>query len=247
MDTKSFFDKEFNVTIRPSFFFFVVLPAAAITCLYMSGGPDLQKFLSVFAVAIGGMTAVYGSLFGYKTLKLHTDKKIAEPIKAAMSYSERWNHPSMIYTRSVVRAIRGKSIDEIMEIARTETKNGLTWADNISNALNFFEELATCIKEGSVDETAAKHLFGGIIVSLWATAGRWLAIEQANSMAQKTACCELADLVARWEKCPAQPSPPVSRNAEWNILPPLVVGGNRPTLRSGTRTKEAKMTRDMFI
>ena len=220
METKSFFDKEFNLTIRPSFYFYVVLPAAAITCVYMSGGPDVQKFLSVFAVAIGGMTAVYGSLFGYRTLKLHTDKKIAEPIRAAMSYSERWNHPSMIYTRSVVRAIRGKSIDEIQEIARTETKNGLTRADNISNALNFFEELATCIKEGSVDETAAKHLFGGIIVNLWASAGRWLAIEQANSMAQKTACCELAELVSRWEKCPAQPSPRQSKcGAEYSRPP----------------------------
>ncbi len=69
--------------------------------------------------------------------------------------------------------------------------------ENISNILNFLEQMAAAVRDGICDEPFAKRLFGGIVINVWHATREWVE-DQRVSRGRSQLFVELEELYARW-------------------------------------------------
>lgn len=169
-----------------------------------------REALLFFAAACAAAGQLAVALYTARILQLTIDTQTASAtalaekeatrekqvlVTASLSFSERWTEASMFHARKQCQAIidmRDRP-NEIRELLLTNEES----RENISNILNFLEQLAIAVREGACDETFAKRLFGGIVTNVWHATRAWVE-DQRTSRSRPQLWAELQALYDRW-------------------------------------------------
>jgi hypothetical protein len=115
---------------------------------------------------------------------------------AAAHFGERWNDASMFHMRKASRVIidlRHKPDEILSKINESDDIQV-----NVSNILNFLEEMAISVNRKRCDDVVAKALFCGIVVNIWHSCEQW-AKQQRTNRGRSQLWTELEMLYGRWK------------------------------------------------
>ena len=113
----------------------------------------------------------------------------------ALRFSERWSDPRMHYARDVCRQVydhRGKEAAEVIAFASGEKVK-----TNITNTLNFFEEMAFSIDYEIADPELVKEQFCGVVTTIFSILKPWIDQERVNRGRPKI-WIRVEDLFTKW-------------------------------------------------
>ena len=178
----------------------------ALTGLYgYSNGSvdDTLLFLAIAATAGGTiLTANYSARA--LTTALGREQTMAEREQAldllgmkqrAMRYAERWQDPHMHYGRDTCRKtyeMVGRPAVDIIAFGENSANK-----TNLTNMLNFFEELSFAVDHSLADEELAREQFSGIISTVFSILKPW--IDHVRATRQKPRIwIELESLNTKW-------------------------------------------------
>lgn len=96
----------------------------------------------------------------------------------AMAYAERFGEPGMHYLRDICRQVydlRGSPPEAVQTFA-----NNASNKTNVTNMLNFFEEMGFAIEAELVDTDLLRDQFCGVVTSVFQILRPWIEQERVN-------------------------------------------------------------------
>jgi RNA binding exosome subunit len=205
-EANTLFSVKFTVTFGLVAAVFVV----GTTIAYLFVPPPYQNSLIFFAAACAAAghlgAALYAARILQFTIQSQTEatKTLAEKEErlerqaledAAAKFGERWDNTSMFHLRKECQEIidNKNNPQQIM----TSIKGDKIKDVNVSNILNFLEELALSVNQKRCDETIAKLLFCGIVMNIWHATEPWVKSERTR-LGRPPLWIELESLYQRW-------------------------------------------------
>ena len=200
----------FTVRFVVTFGVVSALIIAGATVWFVLASDTIRAALIFFAAASAAAGQVGAALYTARTLRFAVDAqaKAATDLEAkeaklerqqleaaAAKFGERWTDASMFHLRKASQQIMdNRTNPAALQAAINEDKN----LDlNVSNILNFLEELSVSVCKGRCDETIAKSLFCGIVLNTWHATEPWIRAERTR-LGRGQLWTELENLYIRW-------------------------------------------------
>lgn len=201
----------FTFTLPPKLIAIMLLVWGAFVAAFFIW-PAYQPTIIFGASSLGGLGALAGAFYLARQLVLTTQQqKVAmqqikteqeaaikqKRLEIALRYLERWNNPQFHH----VKIAAGKVL-EIKEKKGEEAVTALLYEDatfrsNVTDILNFFEEIALAIDLEVVDEDTLKRAYSGL-VHLYFMALQNFIEKRRNQFTNPLISIEVENLHKRW-------------------------------------------------
>lgn len=195
-----------NISVPITVGFLATFATAGLSLAYHISNEETRKTLNFLTACLGTSVGVTSAFYVGQNIKLNAHERKTD---RTLVYMARWSDPALDSTRKAVYLI-----NEAIKQAKIETPNAresdvinqkletdLSLRISIHDALNFLEDLATCIEQGIVDEKLLHRFYRSIVTTYCRTFEVW--IQQLRSEKRNPQLFRaLTDLCARWDGTP---------------------------------------------
>jgi hypothetical protein len=151
-----------------------------------------------FGVSVlGASIAIYGLLSAADSVRRSNAEKFAS---VSIAFVQRWNSPSYLTLKTAWRKLN-KEMDDIKDDALRDAllRDDVEKRSNAVEVLNFFEEMATGINSGSVDDKLLRRYFEIVVVRAFERYEPWIRQHRIRKAAPGF-YDELEELAHEWKK-----------------------------------------------
>lgn len=150
-----------------------------------------------FAVSIIGATvAIYGLLKAADSIRQANAERFAT---TSIDFVQRWNSPSYFALKTAWRKLN-EEVDALNDQGRDKLlANDVEKRSNAVEVLNFFEEMATGINSGALDDSLLRRYFEVVVVRAFLRYEYWIRQHRIRKSATGF-FDELEKLAKEWQK-----------------------------------------------
>ena len=159
-----------TITLPPKLIFTMLIVWGAFVAAFIFL-PTYRPAIIFGASSLGGLSALAGAFYLARglivTAQQQEDAMRRKEVENALQCLERWNNPQFHH----VKIAAGKVI-EILEkqdagAVATQVTGDATFRSNVTDVINFFEEMAIAIYSNIADEDTLKRGFRGLVHLYW--------------------------------------------------------------------------------
>ncbi|NJR49457.1 MAG: DUF4760 domain-containing protein [Leptolyngbyaceae cyanobacterium CSU_1_3] len=192
-----------NISIPITVGFLAAVVTGGLTFAFHISNIETRKTLEYLSACLGTSIGVTSAFYVGQNIQLNAREK---KIDRTIVYIARWSDPGFDSTRKAVylinEAITRAKIDtpnaRDSEVINQKLETDLSLRISVHDALNFLEDLATCIEQGIVDEKLLHCFYRSIVMTYCRTFEVW--IQQLRSEKKNPQLFRsLTDLCARWD------------------------------------------------
>lgn len=192
-----------NVSIPITVGFLATIVTSGLTFAFHISNAETRKTLEYLSACIGTSVGVTSAFYVGQNIQLNAHEK---KIDRTIVYIARWSDPALDSMRKAVylinEAIRSAKMEtphaRDSDVINQKLEEDLSLRISIHNALNFLEDLATCIEQGIVDEKLLHCFYKSIVTTYARTFEVW--IQQLRSEKKNPQLFRaLTDLCDRWD------------------------------------------------
>lgn len=188
----------FTITIRVGAVAFLL--AALFIVLFLCL-PSEKEFLKFVAGTIAAAAAVTSAFYIGQNLK---QSNASEKLNRTTLYTNQWNNPNFFNARKAYREIMAQLLQKMeqkQEGGRLKVINELIdevpdREQNLTNVLNFFEEMAVLTNKGIIDEEVIEEIYHTEIIRCYSQLEPW--IKELRSKRGERIFGDLKKLYERW-------------------------------------------------
>ncbi|MDE0332849.1 MAG: DUF4760 domain-containing protein [Nitrospinae bacterium] len=122
--------------------------------------PAHKELATFIAIAVGAASAIVSAFYIAQSVYANVE---SEQMTRTMSLTSEWNTASFFDSKKAVigliKPIAAKPREERLKIIQEEIKDNEILELNITNVLNYLEDLAVLVDKGFVDEETIRELF----------------------------------------------------------------------------------------
>ncbi len=163
--------------------------------------PNEKEFLRLVAGAVAAAAAVTSAFYIGQNLRQGT---VSEKLNRTILYTSHWNDPNFFHARKSYREIMAQMLQKMEQEPkgdRLKLINELIDEEpdreqNLTNVLNFFEEMALLINKGVIDEGVIEEIYHTVIVRCYSQLEPW--IRELRSKRGERVYGDLKKLYERW-------------------------------------------------
>jgi hypothetical protein len=152
-------------------------------CLAYGFFPKYRDTVTFVALALTAAATIGGTFYVAETIREQAGERTRA---AAFSFVERWNSPSLFYTRQSWHQIteafqkkEGGGAEGVSKLLDEEGKSQLR--HDVRHILNFLEEIAIAIRQDYADEEILKTFFIGVVIRAHEALSVWVPAHRRNT------------------------------------------------------------------
>jgi transcriptional accessory protein Tex/SPT6 len=191
---------QLKITLPPR----LILIALIIWAVFVAAYICLSAYRGIIvfgASSLGALSALIGAIYLARGLILavqqQEDLMHQKKTENAWRYIERWNNPQYHYVKMAGVKVLKMNETEKAEIVTVKINEDEAFRSNVTDLLNFFEEMAIAIDMGVADENTLKRAFRGLL-HLYCMALQDFVKQRRTKFNNPRILLEIENLYTRW-------------------------------------------------